>query len=94
MLLLAEILHENLSEWHMVLAPQGKHGKGRFITRLVTFINENDHQLLRNKSTTSETFSSWIKIGKEFAEKEQARKDEIKLKGRGAENEFQKSFHR
>ena len=70
MLLLAEILHANLSEWHMVLAPQGKHGKERFITRLLTFINESDHQMLRNKSTASETVSSWIKISKELAEKE------------------------
>jgi len=35
MCLLAHIILTNLSSWHLVLAPPGKHGEGRFVDKLV-----------------------------------------------------------
>jgi len=61
MLLLADIITANLSSWHMVLSPAGKHGKRRFLDKLVDYINSYDHELLRGRKTTSETVGEWIK---------------------------------
>ena len=77
MLLVAQIISANLLNWGMVLAPPGKHGKGRFIDKLVDFINSYDHPLLQCRKTTSLAVSIWIKNGKKLAATEQALRYEI-----------------
>ncbi len=46
MLLEAQIISANLLNWGVVLAPPGKHGKGRFIDKLVDFIKSHDPPVL------------------------------------------------
>ncbi len=77
MFFIAQIISANLLNWGMVLVPPGNHGKGRFIEKLVDFIDLHDHPLLQCRKTTSLAVSIWIKNGKKLAVTEQALRYEI-----------------
>ena len=82
--LLAEILHANLGTWHMALGAMGARGKGEQTTKLCEFLNQHEHDLLRGKTTTTQTLSGSINDLKKIAENEHIRRTEIETKGRGA----------
>ena len=82
--LLGQMLHANLVSMHMVLAPPGARGKGAALDQLCTFLNNHEHDFLRGKATTVPTLSGWIVDLKKVAEQEQAKRDDIETKGRGA----------
>jgi hypothetical protein len=75
--LLADIIHANLCTMHMVLSPPNTRGKGDAVEDLIKFLSAHQHDLLRGKSTTSETLNKWITECKKLADAEQARRDEI-----------------
>jgi hypothetical protein len=69
----------------MVLSPPNTRGKGDAVEDIIKFLSVHQHDLLRGKSTTSETLNKWITECKKLADAEQARRDEIEAKGRGAQ---------
>ena len=84
-LLLAQVIHANLKRWYWVLKDK-VHGKGRFILELVNFLNNSDHEAIRGKTTTEQTVRIWIATGKQSASNEHSRREEIRMRGRGAED--------
>jgi hypothetical protein len=55
--------------------------KEQFFDQRCTFLNNHEHDLIREMATTVPTLSGWIVDLKKIAEQEQVRRDDIETKG-------------